>query len=92
MEAIGVFSSCVTALMKLSCCSLRRISRTRKMVFRMIPAMIAPKKIIPRKTLMPSRQLRMIHPPPTATASAANTTPNVRKKAMARRRLAMRMR
>ena len=66
-------------------------SRTRKIVLRMIPVMIAPKKMIPRKTLMPSRQLRMIQPPPTATARAASTTPKVRKNAMARRRLAMRM-
>ncbi len=45
MEAIGVFNSCVTALMKLSCCSLRRISRTRKMVFKVTPAMMKPKKM-----------------------------------------------
>ena len=32
IDAIGVFSSCVTALMKLSCSSLRLISRTRKTV------------------------------------------------------------
>jgi hypothetical protein len=34
-------------------------------------ATMAPKKIIPRKTLTPSRQLRMIHPLPTANATAA---------------------
>ena len=32
MDATGVFNSWVTALMKASCCSFRRISRTRKMV------------------------------------------------------------
>src|SRR6266478_659446 len=36
MDAMGVFSSWVTALIKLSCCSLRRISRTRKLVFTII--------------------------------------------------------
>ena len=36
----GVFSSWVTALMKASCCSLRRISRTRKMVFSTTPPMM----------------------------------------------------
>ena len=79
MEASGVFSSWVTALIKLSCCSLRRISRTRKLVFRINPAVMAPKKITPRNTLMPSRQLRMIHPEPTATATAARHTPRERK-------------
>ena len=33
MEATGVFSSCVTELINVSCCSLRRISRNRKIVF-----------------------------------------------------------
>ena len=41
---------------------------------------MAPKKMTPRKTLMPSRQLRMIQPLPTAPASAARQTPNVMKK------------
>ena len=62
MEAMGVFSSCVTALIKLSCCSLSRISRTRKLVFRISPAMMATKKITPKKNSTPSRQLRMIQP------------------------------
>src|ERR1700680_1175415 len=44
MDAIGVFNSWVTALMKLSCFSLRRISRTRKIVLRTRPATMAPKK------------------------------------------------
>jgi len=30
---------------------------------------MAPKKMMPRKTLMPWRQLRMIHPLPTANAN-----------------------
>ena len=47
MEATGVFSSWVTALMNESCCSLRRISRTRKMVFSTIPAMMSRKKMTP---------------------------------------------
>src|SRR5215475_14853723 len=88
---MGVFSSWVTALMKLSCCSLRRISRTRKIVFRMMPAAIAQKKINPRKTLTPSCQLRMIHPLPTASAVPASPTPSVRKKAIVLRREVMRI-
>src|SRR2546423_977059 len=48
MEVIGVFSSWVTALRKLSCCSLRRTSRIRKILFSTSPAMITPKKTIPR--------------------------------------------
>jgi hypothetical protein len=39
-----------------------------------------PKKMMPRKTRIPSRQLRMIHPLPTANATAARQTPSVRKK------------
>ena len=41
---MGVFSSWVTAFRKLSCCSLRRTSRTRKIVLRMTPAMMKPKE------------------------------------------------
>ena len=33
-----------------------------------------------KKYLIPSRQLRMIHPLPTANATAASRTPSVRKK------------
>ena len=50
MEATGVFSSCVTALMKASCCSLRRISRTRKMVFSTTPLTISASSSTPKKT------------------------------------------
>src|SRR5271167_1113839 len=91
MEAIGVLSSCVTALMKLSCCSFRRISRRRKIVLRTSPAEMAPKKITPRKTLIPSRQLRMIQPKPTATATPARPTPRTRNVMVALRRLVMRI-
>src|SRR6202142_177677 len=91
MEAIGVLSSCVTALMKLSCCSFRRISRNRKMVLRTNPAVRAAKKITPRKTLIPSRQLRMIQPKPTATATPARPTPRTRNVMVALRLLVMRM-
>src|ERR1700674_1052177 len=91
MEAIGVLSSCVTALMKLSCGSFRRISRNRKMVLRTSPPVMAPKKITPRKTLIPSRQFRMIQPKPTATATPARPTPSTRNVIVALRRLVMRM-
>src|SRR5260370_686505 len=83
MDAIGVFNSWVTALMKLSCCSLRRISRTRKIVLRTRPATMAPKKMMPRKTLTPWRQLRMIQPLPTANATADRQTPSVRNEEIA---------
>src|SRR5580704_2975556 len=88
---MGVLSSWVTALMKLSCCSFRRISRSRKIVLRTSPVVMAPKKITPRKTLIPSRQLRMIQPKPTATATPARPTPSTRKVMVALRRLVMRM-
>src|SRR5678815_2697151 len=91
MEAMGVFSSCVTALIKLSCCSLRLISRTRKMVFSTSPAMIRRKKIAPRKRRTPSRQFRMIQPTLSATARAIRQMPSVSENAMALRRLVMRM-
>ena len=42
--------------MKLSCCSLRRNSRTRKIVFTTIPAMISAKKTMPKNSSTPSRQ------------------------------------
>src|ERR1700692_390919 len=91
MEATGVFSSWVTALMKLSCCSLRRSSRTRKLVLTIIPAMIRAKKMIPKNSSTPCRQLRMIHPTLRATASATRVMPRKRKKTMVPRRLVMRM-
>ena len=68
IEVIGVFNSCVTALMKLSCCSLRRISRTRKTVLRIRPRMMATKKTTPKKSRTPLRQLRMIQLTLSATA------------------------
>src|ERR1700730_4850915 len=91
MEAMGVFSSWVTALMKLSCCSLRRISRIRKLVFTIIPAISRAKKTTPRKSRTPSRQLRMIQPTFSPTASSTKQTPKTTKKAVARRRLLIRM-
>src|SRR5258708_3291547 len=77
--------------MKLSCCSLRRISRTRKIVFTIIPAIISAKKIKPKKSRTPSRQLRMIQPTLSATASATRPMPRQRKKTIVPRRLVMRM-
>ena len=44
---MGVFNSWVMAFRKLSCCSFRRTSRTRKMVLRITPAMMTGKKITP---------------------------------------------
>src|SRR5580698_3647514 len=80
MEVMGVFSSWVTALMKPSCCSLRRISRTRKMVLRIIPAMIAAKKITPKNSSTPWRQFRMVQPTVRAMARATRAQPSTTKK------------
>src|SRR6266481_3012962 len=91
MDAMGVFSSWVTALIKLSCCSLRRISRTRKLVFTIIPAISTAKKITPRNNMTPSRQLRMIQPTLSATASATRHTPSTIKNAIVLRREVIRM-
>src|SRR6201993_318473 len=87
MEAMGVFSSCVTALMKLSCCSLRRISRTRKLVLTINPAISTANRITPKNSMTPSRQFRMIQPTLSATASATRPTPRTMKKAIVLRRL-----
>ena len=89
IEVMGVFSSWVTALMKPSCCSLRRISRTRKMVFRIIPAMMAAKNITPKNSNTPSRQLRMVQPTVSAMARATREQPSTTKKAIVFLRLAI---
>src|ERR1700733_14427047 len=85
---MGGFSSGVTALMKPSCCSLRRISRTRKMVFRIIPAMMAAKNITPKNSNTPSRQLRMVQPTVSAMARATREQPSTTKKRRGARRRA----
>src|SRR5580704_774456 len=91
MEVMGVFSSCVTALMKLPCCSFRRISRTRKVVFKIMPRMIVAKTITPRNNMTLWRQLRMIQPTSSAIAKATRDMPSTRKKAIVFRRLAIRI-
>src|SRR5437588_2679287 len=82
MEAIGVFSSCETALMNASCCSLRRISRTRKIVLRMSPAMMTPKKTTPSTSRATLRQLSRIQLTLSAKASPTRHAPSVMKNAM----------
>src|ERR1700677_1946908 len=77
--------------MKLSCCSLRRISRTRNRVFKIIPAMIRPKKITPNSSSTPSRQLRITQLMFRATAKATRHEPRTTKNATAFWRLATRM-
>src|SRR6185503_20099178 len=79
MEAIGVFNSCVTALIKASCCSLRRISRIRKVVLSTTPNISTMKKIIPKISSASSVRLRMIQPKLRATASATRHAPSVMK-------------
>src|ERR1700757_518582 len=73
--------------MKLSCCSLRRISRTRKLVLTIKPAISTANRITPRNSMTPSRQFRMIQPTLSATASATRPTPSTMKKAIVFRRL-----
>ena len=82
MEVTGVFSSCVTAFRKLSCCSLRRISRTRKTVFSTTPAMMNAKKMIPRTRAPTSRHFRTIQLTLSAMATPIRQAPRVMKKAI----------
>src|SRR5947209_2630561 len=82
MEAIGVFNSWETALMKASCCSLRRISRTRKMVLRMRPAMMTLKKLTPSTRSATLRQLSRTQLTFRVTASPTRHAPSVMKNAM----------
>src|SRR5258706_3268989 len=91
MEVMGVFSSWVTALRKLSWRSFRRISRTMKIVLTTRPAMITPKKIIPKTSGTTCRQWNTIHVMFRKTASATRQAPSVMKNAMAFVRLVMRI-
>src|SRR3984957_13204147 len=91
MEVIGVLNSWVTGLMKLPCCSFSRISRTRNVVFRIMPRIIVAKTITPRNNITLCRQFRMIQPTSSATASATRDIPSTRKNAMVLRRLEMRI-
>ncbi len=88
MLAMGVFSSWVTALRKESWRSLRRTSRTKKMVLRTTPAMRAAKRRMPRMAKATVRALRrsqalwvMVRP--------TRIAPRVMKKAIAPRRRVM---
>src|SRR5262245_19429290 len=69
-----------------SCCSFRRISRTRKIVFSTMPAMISRKKKTPRIARTPRRQLRTIQLMLRVTASATRQMPRTVKKITDRRR------
>src|SRR2546423_5584915 len=82
MEAIGVFNSCETAVMKASCCSLRRSSRTRKIVLRMSPAMMTPKKMTPSSSRATLRQLSRTQLTFSAKASPTRHASSVMKNAM----------
>ena len=62
MDATGVFSSCVTALMKASCCSFRRISRTRKTVFSTTPLISTATSRPPRNNKIPWCQSKTNQP------------------------------
>jgi hypothetical protein len=69
-----------------SCCSLRLISRTRKMVFSTIPAMMTRKKMRPRSASTPRFQLITSQPTFSATAMATRQIPRTVKKMTDRRR------
>src|SRR5947209_15729874 len=68
--------------MKASCCSLRRISRTRKMVLRMSPAMMTPKKMTPSTSRATLRQLSRTQLTLSVRASPTRHAPSVMKNAM----------
>src|ERR1700738_4421632 len=91
MDVMGVFSSWVTALRKLSCRSFRRISRTMKMVLTTKPAIITPKKIMPKTSGTTCRQWNTIQVMFKKIARATRQAPSVMKNAMAFVRLVMRI-
>src|SRR5436309_1642911 len=86
IDATGVFSSWVTALMNAPCCSFRRISRTRKIVLSTTPVMISGKARTPRISIPAWRQLTMTQPMLSASAPADRQTPRTMKNAMDFRR------
>src|SRR5438034_1646320 len=86
IDATGVFSSWVTALMNAPCCSFRRISRTRKIVLSTTPVMISGKARTPRISIPAWRQLTMTQPTLSASAPADRQTPRTMKNAMDFRR------
>ena len=60
-------------------------------MFTMTPAINKAKKITPRKSSTPSRQLRIIQPTFSPTASSTRQMPKTTKNAIALRRLVIRM-
>src|SRR6266571_1132841 len=86
IDATGVFSSWVTALMNAPCCSFLRISRTRKIVLSTTPVMISGKARTPRISIPAWRQLTMTQPMLSASAPADRQTPRTMKNAMDFRR------
>src|SRR5579864_8161736 len=91
MAATGVFNSWVTALMKASCCSLRRISRTRKAVLTTTPPMIMASSRMPRKSRIPLRQLSRTQPMYSSRMTEMRPAPSAMKNAMDLRRPATTM-
>src|ERR1700723_205189 len=86
MEATGVFNSWVTALIKASCCSLRRISRTRKVVLRTTPTMITRASSEPRNSRMPVCQRSSTQPMYNRTITEISPAPSAIKNATDLRR------
>ncbi len=60
-------------------------------MFKIMPRIIVAKTITPRNNMTLWRQLRMIQPTSSATASATRDMPSTRKNAIVFRRLAIRM-
>ena len=76
----------MTALMKASCFSLRRISRTRNTVLRTSPATKISPANTPRTTSTPLRQLATSQPILSATANAIKHVPRAIEKMTESRR------
>ena len=87
MLASGVFSSWVTAWMKASCCSPRRISRIRNSVFSTRPPTRTTEVITPSSTSSPARQLTTMKLTLRKTATAIRPLPNSAARTMDRLRL-----
>src|ERR1044072_9767888 len=74
--------------MKASCCSLRLISRIRKVVLSTTPKISTRKKIMPKISSASSVRLRIIQPKLRATASTTRHEPSVMKNTIDFRRRA----
>ena len=88
MDATGVFSSCVTALMKASCCSFRLdLSHQKSAVFGTTPLMIVKANIgSQEESRIPVRQFSKTHPMYRRIMTEIRPIPSAMKNAMDLRR------